>query len=82
MVIASRRGCHLCQDAEAVAARVCQAGAWAALDVDQHPALQRMFTAHVPVVWVDGRLLTYWTLTDEQLSSALRTGRWPAPAHL
>lgn len=82
MVIATRTGCHLCQEAEAVAARVAAEGTWASVDVDQFPTLRDRFSDHVPVVWVDGRLLSYWTLSDEQLGSALELGHWPPPPNL
>ncbi|MBO1031792.1 glutaredoxin family protein [Tessaracoccus sp. SD287] len=82
VVIATRVDCHLCQQAEAIAAAVCPAGTWASIDVDAHPAVASQFTDHVPVVWVDGRLLAYWTLTEQQLVAALHTSDWPSPPDL
>ena len=82
VVIATRVGCHLCEQAESIASTVCAPGTWARVDVDAHPDLATQFTDHVPVVWVDGRLLTYWTLTKDQLVAALQSSDWPSPADL
>ena len=82
VVIATRVGCHLCEQAEVTASAVCPPGTWASVDVDAHPDLRSQYTDHVPVVWVDGRLLAYWMLSQEQLVAALETGDWPTPPHL
>lgn len=82
VVVATRVGCHLCDEAVATVAAVCEPGTWASVDVDAHPEVRARFTDHVPVVWVDRRLLTYWTLVRDDLVRALDTGDWPSPPHL
>ncbi|MGA4668859.1 glutaredoxin family protein [Propionibacteriaceae bacterium Y1923] len=78
----SRVGCHLCEQAEQVAEQLCGPEEWARVDVDADPALAARYTDHVPVVWVDGRLLAYWTLSESQLRDALAGHDWPAPPQL
>ena len=61
MVLYGRVGCHLCDEARGVVARVCaEAGeAWVEVDVDDPPApggrdLFEEYGERVPVVEVDG----------------------------
>lgn len=75
VVVITRVGCHLCDEALAIAEQVC-AGLgvpWAAKDVDSDPALLDLYSDHVPVTTVDGRLLSYWFLTAADLAAALST---------
>lgn len=81
VVVVSRQGCHLCEQAEDLVRARCP-DQWQRLDVDDDPALKTAYTDHVPVVWVDGKLLTYWTLAPEQLDNALAGGEWPPPPPL
>ena len=49
----TRRGCHLCEEAEALLARH---GLQPALvDIDANPALRERYTDCVPVVVIDGK---------------------------
>lgn len=82
VILVSRQGCHLCDEAAATIAEACAEGQWASVDVDEHPDLRQRYSDHVPVVFVDGRLLAYWTLTREQLDRALAGEPWPAPPGL
>lgn len=52
----TRRGCHLCEDAEAVLerARATVAFELRTVDVDTDPELARRYGVRVPVVAVDG----------------------------
>lgn len=73
MVVVTRAGCHLCEEAERVAASVCRsAGAsFATLDVDADPDLRARFTDHVPVTFVDGVRFALWFLDPDALRAAL-----------
>lgn len=52
-VIYTRRGCHLCEDAQRLLERY---GLTPELiDVDADPALRARYDACVPVVWIDGK---------------------------
>ena len=73
VVVLTRQGCHLCDDALAIIEAVCQERAvpWQAVDVDGDPELRRQYTDHVPVTFVDGRQLSLWFVDAEQLADAL-----------
>jgi glutaredoxin len=54
VVLYTRRGCHLCDDAK----RLLEAHglAPASVDIDADPALRKRFDTCVPVVEIDGRI--------------------------
>ena len=82
MVLYGRGGCHLCEDARAVVARVCdEAGAtWTERDVDDPPApgggpdLFEAYGERVPVVAVDGVEVGQWRISERALRAALAAG--------
>ena len=80
ITVYSRHGCHLCSDAEAIVARVCELhGAdWTRVDVDADPNEALRYGDHVPVVVLDGRIIAYWTLSPDVLDRALRGEQVPA----
>lgn len=53
VVLYSRVGCHLCDDAAVALAR--HGLDFEVIDVDSDPALKARFNACVPVVFIDGR---------------------------
>jgi glutaredoxin len=69
----SRKGCHLCQEAEAVVARVCTdlGETYVVVDVDDDPALEARFTDEVPVTFVDGSQHDFWRVDEARLRAAL-----------
>lgn len=73
VVVLSRTGCHLCDEALAVVARVCgQTGdSFAEVDVDADPELRRQYTDQVPVTFVDGRQHDFWRVDEDRLRTAL-----------
>lgn len=78
VVLYGRAGCHLCEQARDVVARVCaEAGvAWAEVDVDDPPApgapdLFEAYGERVPVVAVDGVEVTQWQVSGRLLRAAL-----------
>jgi len=77
ITLVDREGCHLCEQAALVVARVAQAqGAdWSRVDVDSSRDLLHKYADLVPVVLVDGREVSHWTVTDEALTSAIVRSR-------
>lgn len=72
VVVVVRDGCHLCDEAVAIAQQVCaDLGAdFSTLNVDADPALAE-HTDHVPVTFVDGQRLAIWFLDEQRLRAAL-----------
>jgi hypothetical protein len=71
--VISRPGCHLCEEALAVVAQVCdRAGMpFEVTSVVGDPALEAQFGDLVPVVLVDGREVARYRITAAELRSAL-----------
>jgi glutaredoxin len=69
-----REGCHLCEDARAVIARVCAdvGEAYEVVDVDTDPALREEYGEEVPVTLVDGRRHDFFRVSESRLRAALR----------
>ena len=73
VVILTRAGCHLCQDAVKQASLLA-GDTLATIDVDTDPELRAAYTDHVPVTFVDGQLIGVWFLDPLRLASALDSG--------
>lgn len=71
--LVTRAGCHLCEQAEPVVARLAgEAGVPFALrPVDDDPDLQARWSDHVPVVLLDGVELCRWWVDEPALRRAL-----------
>lgn len=69
----SRPGCHLCEEAELVVARVCAdlGEDYAVVMVDDDPDLQRRFSDEVPVTFVDGKQHDFHRVDETRLRRAL-----------
>ena len=69
----SRRGCHLCEVARKVVARVCAdlGETYDEVDIDADPELQDRFGEEVPVTLVDGRQHDFWRVDEARLRAAL-----------
>lgn len=80
VVLYGRAGCHLCDEARALVARVCaELGAtWAEVDVDVPGPDGRLPADElgelVPVVDVDGVRRGYWRIDETRLRRAVATG--------
>ena len=68
--------CHLCEDARAIVARVCdQAGVpWVECSILDDPALADEFAERIPVVLVDGRPFDFWRIDEARLRARLTEG--------
>ena len=73
VVLVTRAGCHLCEQAEAVVTRVtAELGvARREVDVDADPAVAAEFGDRVPVLLIDGTEHTYWHVDEGRLRRAL-----------
>ena len=73
VTIYSRPGCHLCDVAREVVARVCDevGETWTEVDIDADPELRARFTDEVPVTFVDGRQHDFWRVDADRLRRAL-----------
>ncbi|HEX4429630.1 MAG TPA: glutaredoxin family protein [Frankiaceae bacterium] len=73
LVLLSRTGCHLCDDARAVLASVADelGVAWDERDVDADGVLADEYGDRVPVVLLDGAEHSYWRVDEGRLRAAL-----------
>jgi hypothetical protein len=73
VLVLTRVGCHLCDQAIEVVAAVCAetGDEYAVLDVDSDPELQRRYTDQVPVTFVDGAQHDFWRVDPARLKAAL-----------
>ena len=69
----SRPGCHLCDAARQVVARVCEdlGETWAEVDIDADPDLTDRFGEEIPVTFVDGAQHDFWRVDEARLRAAL-----------
>ena len=75
----SRPGCHLCDDAREVIARVCAelGEGFAEVDIVGDADLLDRFGEEIPVTFVDGRQHDFWRVSEDRLRAALTAP--PAP---
>ena len=73
VILYSRPGCHLCDDARAVIERVCAdlGESYEEVSIDDDPELTRRFSEEIPVTFVDGRQHDFWRVSEERLRAAL-----------
>jgi hypothetical protein len=73
ITLLGRPGCHLCDDARAVVARVAQdlAVPWEERSILDDPALLQAYAEQIPVVLVDGVQHTFWRVDEARLRRAL-----------
>lgn len=69
LVLYTRAGCHLCDEAklalERVAARTGEG--FAEVDIDTDPELTAEYGDRIPVVMLDGREHGYWRVEEDRL---------------
>lgn len=72
-----RAGCHLCDEAREIIARVAQQEnvEWEERSIDDDEQLRRQYAEQIPVTLVDGRRHDYWHVDEQRLRRALRRGR-------
>jgi hypothetical protein len=73
VTVLTRVGCHLCEQAEADVARICNelAVSWSAVDVDGDRELQAEYGDMVPVIMIDGAQHGYGEVEEPRFRRAL-----------
>lgn len=73
VMLLTRTNCHLCVQVQAIVQDVCGAvgESWTEIDVDSDPDLRSEYGDQVPVVLVDGELLSSLRLDADLLRAAL-----------
>ncbi len=73
ITLLSRPGCHLCDDARAVIARVAAdlGLAWEERDITLSAADMEAYWDKIPVTLIDGVQHDFWRVSEERLRAAL-----------
>jgi glutaredoxin len=73
ITLLGRPGCHLCDDARAVVARVAAdlGVPWEEVDITSDPELQARWWEQIPVTLVDDVQHDYWRVDEARLRAAL-----------
>ena len=73
ITLIGKPGCHLCDDARAVVARVAEdlGVGWSELDITADQALSEEYGEQIPVTLVDGRRHDFWRVDEVRLRAAL-----------
>ena len=73
VTVYGKPGCHLCEDAVEVVARVCAdlGTSYVEVDITTDPELQRRFGEQIPVTFVDGAQHDFWRVDERRLRAAL-----------
>jgi len=73
VVLYTRSGCHLCDEAREVVARVAgETGTgWRELSIIDDPKLAERYWEQIPVVLVDGVQHDFWRVSEPRLRAAL-----------
>lgn len=73
VLLYSRPGCHLCDDARSVIERVCAelGESYQEVSIADDPELSYRFAEEIPVTFVDGRQHDFWRVDAERLARAL-----------
>jgi Glutaredoxin-like domain (DUF836) len=74
ITLLGKPGCHLCDDARTIVARVADelGVAWEERSILDDPALLARYAEEIPVVLVDGLQHTFWHVDEGRLRAALR----------
>lgn len=75
ITLIGKPGCHLCDEARAVIARVAAAEGveWEEVNMLDDPQLVSRYAEQIPVTLVDGRQHDYWRVDESRLRRALAT---------
>ncbi|MGV9302259.1 glutaredoxin family protein [Nonomuraea sp. NPDC003727] len=73
ITLLGKPGCHLCDDARAIIARVAaDTGVpWEEVDINSSPELTEKYWEMIPVTLVDGVQHDFWRVSEERLRAAL-----------
>ncbi|WFE32320.1 glutaredoxin family protein [Micromonospora sp. WMMD975] len=75
LILITRPGCHLCEDAKAALARVVAVTGdrWVEKDVTGDVEMERDYGDRLPVVLLDGKEHGYWRVEEDRLLRDLTT---------
>ena len=73
VTVYSRPGCHLCEEALEVVAKVCAdlGESYAEVNIDEDADLTERFGEEIPVTFVDGKQHDFWRVSEDRLRAAL-----------
>lgn len=73
VLLYGKPGCHLCEHARAVVARVCSdlGTSFEEVDITTSAELMETYGEQIPVTFVDGRQHDFWRVDESRLRSAL-----------
>jgi hypothetical protein len=73
VLLYSKPGCHLCDEARVVIARVCAdlGERFGEISIAGDPALSAKYGEEIPVTLVDGRQHDFWRVSETRLRAAL-----------
>ena len=73
LTLYGKPGCHLCDVARTVVARVCSelGEQYVEVDITTDPELMRRFGEEIPVTFVDGSQHDFWRVSPDRLARAL-----------
>jgi glutaredoxin len=73
VTLLGKPGCHLCDEARAVVARVtAELGeSFEEISILDDPALQERYWEQIPVTLVDGKQHDFWRVDEQRLRAAL-----------
>ncbi|HEY8458568.1 MAG TPA: glutaredoxin family protein [Actinopolymorphaceae bacterium] len=73
VVLYSKPGCHLCDEARTTIAAVCSdlGVAWTEVDITSDEDLYRKWWEQIPVTFVDGKQHDFWRVDEKRLRAAL-----------
>jgi glutaredoxin len=74
VTLLSRPGCHLCDEARSVIARVtAELGVeWEERDITRRPEDLARYSEMIPVTFIDGVQHDFWRVSEKRLRDALR----------
>lgn len=73
VTLITRRGCHLCEQAETLLRRLSREVGfrYAEIDVDADVARRAEYSDRVPVILIDGREHGYWRVEEARFRAAV-----------
>lgn len=73
VVVYSKPGCHLCEDAEAIVDDVCVDldVTWESVNIVDDAELMATYGEQIPVTFVDGKQHDFWRVDPARLRKAL-----------
>lgn len=73
ITLLGKPGCHLCEDAREIVARVAEelGVPWEEVDINSSEELRERYWEMIPVTLIDGVQHDFWRVSEERLRAAL-----------